>query len=130
MSEFWRPGNVGGGASNPEVKFGRLSELKGSTNIVLPGLSAGQTWSGVSVILYVRPTVDSPIKVPIYYWDIAGDNKGSILNLMPDLTRQVSSLSLSSEASLFAKLEAFNVQIPTGQKVWLWGTAIESNQYG
>jgi hypothetical protein len=126
--ELWRPGNVPAPV-NADMVGGILDVLMGATEINLPPIVAGSTWSGVSVEFLLRPNSNNALRFPIYTWDIAADRKGVLV----DLNFLISGagarpVSLSRDASLLARIRPGSVA--TSTPIFIWGSAIEANQYG
>jgi hypothetical protein len=126
--ELWRPGNVPAPV-NADMVGGVLEVLMGATEINLPPIVAGSTWSGVSVEFLLRPSTASALRFPIYIWDIAANRKGTLVDLNFLLTGAgARPVSLSRDASLLARIRAGSVA--TSTPIFIWGSVIEANQFG
>jgi hypothetical protein len=125
--ELWRPGNVPAPV-NIDIVAGVIEVLMGATEINLPPVVAGSTWSGVSVEFFLKPDTASALRFPIYTWDIAADRKGTMVDLNFLMSGSgARPVSLSRNASLLARIRPSSVA--TSTPIFLWGSAIEVNQY-
>jgi hypothetical protein len=124
--EIYRPGAVPGDP-NSEVFQGILSELLGITDAVIPPVTAGASYSGVSVQFYNKAATGS--LVPWRIWDIAANGAGSTVDLLGYFNAGQRFSIYSKTASIWAAITFGANLIPAGKKVWLWGTANEGNEY-
>lgn len=131
LVEIYRPGALPAPA-NAEVRMGRINLLMGFTDIVLPPTQVGGTWSGISVGFFLRVGTGSAARIPIFTWDIAANGVGQQVDLSYQITADASRdpLAFDTLSSLFAQLLPLPTGIPAGKKIWLYGVAVESNQYG
>ena len=126
-TELWRPGNVPIPA-NIDIVAGVLETLLGATEINLPPVATGSTWSGVSVEFFLKPSTSSALRFPIYIWDISADRKGTLVDLNFLMSGSgARPVSLFNQASLITRIRPGSVA--TSTPIFLWGTAIETNQY-
>lgn len=124
---IYKPGATPG-AVNAEVAGGLIRQLIGITTLNLPPVAGSQTYSGVSVDIFFRPTASGPV-IPLYRWAIASNNASSRVDLLLPMLAELSELHLSTEAALLAQIVAGSPAIPAGQSIWLAGHALESNEY-